>query len=200
MNAESKSPVTYIILIVAAIVIIGVGYAALSSNVPSKIKSTPTPTPIPEKTPEPTPKTPHKTPSPTPTPTKEVSTAPPTVTTGPSPVIKCELCHTNAKNFTPHKEGGKYCLNCHGSRVHSIHIGEGTVNLDCQTCHGFPPKIPKAEEGHVVCENCHAAPPNSLKPSYGNLIVVHLSRGKYCTNCHGSDVRGIHEEVLGTAK
>ena len=118
-----------------------------------------------------------------------------------STTIKCELCHTNPQNFTPHVNGGKYCINCHGSQVHYIHIGQGTVNLDCQTCHGFPPTIPTIQKGegpghYIVCENCHAAPPDNLKPSYGNLIVVHLSRGKYCTNCHGTDIGKIHAAAL----
>ncbi|MDP2840809.1 MAG: hypothetical protein Q8O17_00855, partial [Candidatus Methanoperedens sp.] len=52
--------------------------------------------------------------------------------------------------------------------------------------------------GHFsVCEQCHAPPPDSLKPSYGNLVTIHLSRGKYCTNCHGTDVAIIHATALG---
>jgi hypothetical protein len=118
--------------------------------------------------------------------------------------IKCELCHKNAENLTPHVNGGKYCITCHGSQVHSIHTGEGTVNLECNTCHGSPPKIPVVEKGegpghYIVCENCHAAPPDNLKPSNGNLIVIHLSRSKYCTNCHGTDIGEIHSSVLGNA-
>jgi hypothetical protein len=116
-------------------------------------------------------------------------------------VIKCELCHTNAQNLSPHVNGGKLCINCHGSQVHNIHIGAGTVNLDCNTCHGSPPKIPTIEKGegpghYSVCEKCHAAPPNNLEPSNGNLIVIHLSRGKYCTNCHGTDIGSIHAAAL----
>ncbi|MCZ7398498.1 MAG: hypothetical protein O8C62_02270, partial [Candidatus Methanoperedens sp.] len=52
---------------------------------------------------------------------------------------------------------------------------------------------------YSVCEQCHAAPPDSLKPSNGNLIVVHLSRGKYCTNCHGTDVGVIHMAAITNA-
>ena len=79
------------------------------------------------------------------------------------------------------------------SQVHNAHIGPSTIGLQCDTCHGFPPKIPTIDKngtgpGHYsVCENCHAAPPDSLKPSFGNLIVIHLSRTKYCTNCHDTD-------------
>jgi hypothetical protein len=113
--------------------------------------------------------------------------------------IQCENCHMNpTREYVPqaisvrgHVEGGKYCNNCHGSKVHDIHIGQGTINLDCKTCHGIPPTIPKAEEGHVVCENCHGYP-NPLEPSYGNLVDIHLSRGIYCINCHTEGFLNIH--------
>ncbi len=115
--------------------------------------------------------------------------------------IKCELCHTNPENIDQHVNGGKLCQSCHGSQVHYIHTGPGTVNLDCNTCHGIPPKIPVVAKGtgpghYIVCENCHAPPPNSLNSSLGNLIVIHLSRGKYCTNCHSMDIGKIHEAAL----
>lgn len=115
--------------------------------------------------------------------------------------IKCELCHTNPENIDQHVNGGKLCVSCHGSQVHNIHTGEGTVNLDCNTCHGIPPKIPVVAKGtgpghYIVCENCHAPPPNSLNSSLGNLIVIHLSRGKYCTVCHGMEIGLIHEAAI----
>ena len=118
--------------------------------------------------------------------------------------IKCELCHTNPENISFHINGGKLCVNCHGSQVHNIHIGTGTVNLDCKTCHGFPPTVPTVTKGegpghYSVCEKCHAPPPDNLKPSIGNLIVIHLSRGKYCTNCHGIDIGNIHAGVIANA-
>jgi hypothetical protein len=130
-------------------------------------------------------------------------TGTPNVTATPARVetIKCELCHTNPQDLPPHVNGGKLCITCHGSQVHSIHVGAGTVNLQCETCHGFPPTIPSVQNGtgpghYSVCENCHAPPPDSLKPSFGNLIIIHLSRGKYCTNCHGTDIGAIHEAAL----
>ncbi len=55
--------------------------------------------------------------------------------------IKCELCHTNSENIDQHVNGGKLCISCHGSQVHNIHIGEGTVSLDCNTCHGSPQRF-----------------------------------------------------------
>jgi len=96
-------------------------------------------------------------------------------------------------------------MTCHGSQVHNIHIGPSTVGLQCDTCHGFPPKIPTVDKsadgpGHYsVCENCHAPPPDNLKPSFGNLVNVHLSRAKYCTNCHGTDIGVIHAAKLANA-
>lgn len=77
--------------------------------------------------------------------------------------------------------------------MHNVHVGAGTPNLNCDTCHGFPPKYPitvneGAGSGHyVVCEQCHAPPPDSFKPSMGNIITIHLSRNTYCTNCHDTD-------------
>jgi len=149
------------------------------------------PAPTPAKTKTPTPKptktaTPKPTPKPTATPKK--AEAKPTK-------IECTLCHTKAPQYKPHVNGGQYCEKCHGSNPHKIHIGPGTINLDCTVCHGPPDSIhiPKPiEEGRVVCENCHAYP-DATKPSYGNLINIHLPRGKYCTTCHGTNVAGIHK-------
>ncbi|GFO97155.1 hypothetical protein ig2599ANME_1355 [groundwater metagenome] len=122
----------------------------------------------------------------------------------PIATIKCELCHTDSQNLAPHLAGGKLCINCHGSQVHSIHVGSGTIDMKCDSCHGPPQKItiPKVEKGEgpghfSTCEQCHAPPPDSLKPSKGELVMIHLSRGTYCTNCHGADVRRIHEATLG---
>ncbi|MCE8427955.1 MAG: hypothetical protein J5U19_06160, partial [Candidatus Methanoperedens sp.] len=135
--------------------------------------------------------------------TAAVST-PVTPTASKIETVKCELCHKDPQDLDPHLNGGKLCINCHGSQVHTIHIGTGTVNLDCSTCHGSPPKIPVVEKGegpghYSVCEKCHAPPPNSTQPSLGNLVVIHLSRGKYCTNCHGTDIGTIHEAKLANA-
>ncbi len=182
---DSKVPI-YIAILIAVILIGAGGYFVLGG--PSKLKGTPAPTS--ESTPSATATT-----TPGPVATTTVATAPAQAT------IKCELCHTDPQNLPPHVNGGKLCINCHGSQVHNIHIGPGTVGLQCDTCHGFPPKIPTVANGtgpgyYSVCENCHAPPPDSLKPSYGNLIVVHLSRGKYCTNCHGSDIGAIHAASL----
>jgi hypothetical protein len=120
--------------------------------------------------------------------------------------IKCELCHKESQNLVPHLNGGKLCVNCHGSQVHSIHIGTGTVDLKCDICHGPTQKItiPKVEKGEgpghfSTCEQCHAAPPDDLKPSNGNLVIIHMSRGKDCAICHSTDLAKIHASVLGNA-
>ena len=77
-------------------------------------------------------------------------------------------------------------------KSHDIHVGPGKLNgngLNCDTCHGFPlnPVTINSQGGpgeHSVCEQCHAPPPDVFSPSNGNLITIHLSRGKYCTDCH----------------
>ncbi len=188
---DSKVPI-YIAILVAVLLIAAGGYYVLGGKTKvTTITTTSTETPTPEQTAA-------STSTGTPAQTAVVA-APPKIET-----IKCELCHTNPQNLPPHVNGGKLCINCHGSQVHNIHIGPGTVGLQCDTCHGFPPKIPTVQNGtgpgsYSVCEQCHAAPPDSLKPSNGNLIVVHLSRGKYCTNCHGTDVGVIHMAAITNA-
>ncbi len=195
---DSKVPI-YIAILVAVILIAAGGYFVLGD--PSKLSKSPAETPVAtsEKTPSATLKeTPVKTAA-SPAGTPVVSTAPAKVET-----IKCELCHKDPQDLKPHVNGGKLCINCHGSQVHNIHIGPGTVGLSCDLCHGFPPKVPTVQKGegpgtYSVCESCHAAPPDSLKPSLGNLITVHLSRAKYCTNCHGTDIGAIHMASLTNA-
>ncbi len=185
-DKDTKAPV-YIAIIIALILVAAAGYYVLG---PKETRT------------DGTGKTPVETAAGTP-----VTTVTPSATLSPPPkveTIKCEICHTNPQDLKPHVEGGKLCINCHGSQVHNIHIGTGTVNLQCDSCHGFPPKIPTVEKGEgpghfSICEQCHAAPPDNLKPSYGNLVIIHLSRGKYCTNCHGTDVGEIHKAALANA-
>ncbi len=194
---DSKVPI-YIAILVAVLLIAAGGYFVLGGKTKftTITTETSTATPTPEKTAASTSK---ETPAQTGAQGTPVVAAPPKIET-----VKCELCHTNPQNLNPHVNGGKLCINCHGSQVHNIHIGPGTVGLQCDTCHGFPPKVPTVQKGegpgsYSVCEQCHAAPPDSLKPSNGNLIVVHLSRGKYCTNCHGTDVGVIHMAAITNA-
>lgn len=184
---DSKVPV-YIAILIAVILVAAAGFYVLGGN-PEESEEDGN---IPVATPGETPAHPGGTPS---------ATSPPTTPSTSVATIKCELCHTNSQNLVPHLNGGKLCINCHGSQVHTIHIGTGTVNLNCDLCHGSPPKVPKVEPGegpghYSVCEKCHAPPPDNLQPSNGNLVTIHLSRSKYCTNCHGIDVGIIHEKAL----
>ena len=198
MNAKDSKVPIYIAILVAVILIAAGGYYVLggTSKNGETVDGKVTPVPTTKGTAV------AATPAPTTAAgeTPAVVTAPPRVET-----IKCELCHTNPQDLKLHVNGGKLCVTCHGSQVHNIHIGPGTIGLQCDTCHGFPPKIPTVDKtadgpGHYsVCENCHAAPPDSLKPSLGNLITVHLSRAKYCTNCHGVDIGLIHAASLANA-
>jgi len=199
-DKDSKAPII-IAIVVAVILIAAGGYYVLGG------KFAPEKTPEGKETPSATTAKETSVASKT-TPEKITASAQtPAVTTAPAKVetIKCELCHKDAQDLTPHLNGGKLCVTCHGSQVHNIHIGTGTVGLECNTCHGSPPKIPTVDKsadgpGHFsVCENCHAPPPDSLKPSMGNLITVHLSRAKYCTNCHGTDIGVIHASSLANA-
>lgn len=169
---KSKIPL-YIAIVVAVFIIAASGYYFLSEEPPIKLAPTPIPTPV---------LTPAATVTPAITPAVVLAE-----------VVKCEICHVDAQNIVIHKNGGQFCANCHGNKTHDIHIGPGTVNLQCEPCHGFPPVIPTAEKGHVVCENCHAPPPDSLKASGGDIVAIHLSRQKYCTVCHNANIATIHK-------
>ncbi|MDO8725516.1 MAG: hypothetical protein Q7J35_05570 [Candidatus Methanoperedens sp.] len=195
MNEKDTKVPVYLAIIIALILVAAAGYYVLGGK-PGEEEDGVTPIETPENTPAAT--------HPGGTPQVSATAAPPQTSVA---TIKCELCHTDAQNLEPHMNGGKLCINCHGSQVHSIHIGSGTIDLNCDSCHGFPPKIPTVEKGDgpghfSVCEQCHAAPPDNLKPSNGNLVIIHLSRAKYCTNCHGTDVAKTHAAALGnkTAK
>lgn len=200
-DKDSKVPI-YIAILLAVIIIAAGGYY-LMGNEDTKPVSTEEKTPLSEKEKTETAKVTTATAKETPAKTGET---PAPVTAAPKvETIKCELCHKNPQELKPHVNGGKLCMTCHGSQVHNIHVGPGTVGLQCDTCHGFPPKIPTVDKsgdgpGHYsVCEKCHAPPPDSVKPSFGNLIVIHLSRSKYCTNCHGTDISVIHAAKLANA-
>ena len=196
---ESKVPIYIAILVALLIVAAGGYYLTSGSSIGGSSEDVPPETheaPVDANEEEDAPKPAHE---------NAVEAAPKPIAEKRVETIKCELCHTgknDALKVEQHVNGGKLCINCHGSQVHNIHIGQGTIGLNCDTCHGFPPSIPTVEKGegpgsYTVCEQCHAAPPNSLEPSMGNLIVVHLSRGKYCTNCHGNDIATVHMNSMG---
>lgn len=149
----------------------------------------PTPTPTPFKTATPTPTTPVSTPTPTPP-----LTTPTPKTTPPQPVaatVNCQVCHKKSSEYAAHKDGNG-CLKCHGTDPHKIHVGEGTINLECSVCHGPTDKltIPKGPEGQPSCVLCH----DSVDPTkpFKNYVNVHIPRGKPCTVCHTQDIAEIH--------
>ncbi|HID27630.1 MAG TPA: hypothetical protein EYP22_07430 [Methanosarcinales archaeon] len=103
-------------------------------------------------------------------------------------------CHVSGKPFVPqaislnqHTNGHKFCIICHGSHLHRFHIDL----VECSQCHGDPPTIPNMGNGNIVCNKCHGYP-DPLTPSNGNLLIIHQSRGIYCSNCHGSSAIQIH--------
>ncbi len=158
---------------------------------------------IPTPTPTPTPKaTPKATPTPTPKPTKTPISTVQEKTAQPTAKISCELCHTKAIDYPPHKEGGKYCLKCHGKPgmtvaevAHTVHKGV----IGCDVCHGKAPNltIPKPKfPGQSVCVNCHN-PKNPVEPCT-NLVEIHKG---HCEWCHTQPLNVIHkaadEKFLG---
>lgn len=113
----------------------------------------------------------------------------------------CESCHNDPQDLKPHVNGGNFCLDCHGGKVHDYHKGPDAVSVDCITCHGFPPIIPQVNKTDgtgsiIVCDTCHAPPPDSYKSSNGNLILIHQSRSTYCINCHGTEIGETHKKIL----
>ena len=172
-------------LVLIAAFITGCAQEEKPKATPTPVKETPKPTPTPAKKETP------KTGTPKPTPTAKPKTTP----KAEEQVVRCEVCHTKAVNYAAHVTGGQKCANCHGSDPHKIHVGPGTINIQCSVCHGQPPnvKVPKPlEKGRTVCENCHAYP-DPTKPSYGNLVNIHIPRGKYCTVCHGTNIASLHK-------
>lgn len=107
--------------------------------------------------------------------------------------VSCDICHarTSTEQLFPHREGGKFCAICHATNPHEIHVGEGTINLTCEFCHGedMAPIYP-IYPNQSVCVNCHD-PSNPLE-SCTNLVTIHLERGMYCTVCHIGDISEIH--------
>jgi len=145
-------------------------------------------------------KTPEATPEVTCPPCPECTPCPecPEVTAG---TVDCNACHSKSTEYVPHVNGGQYCFNCHGSDPHVIHTGEGTVNLECGVCHGTGTNFKTGEqfrqeagEGHTTCELCHD-PTDPVKPSNGNLVNIHIPRGKPCTVCHTQDLNVLHSKA-----
>jgi hypothetical protein len=102
----------------------------------------------------------------------------------------CEGCHLSGKKIYPqayqvkqHVEGGAYCLECH-TIDHNVHpMSPNNKNVTCESCHGASsPQVPTFRNG-TICVNCHDYP-DPLKPSNGNLIVIHRDRNVDCIKCH----------------
>ncbi|MGB8218057.1 MAG: cytochrome c3 family protein [Candidatus Methanoperedens sp.] len=103
----------------------------------------------------------------------------------------CEGCHLSGKKIYPqayqvkqHVEGGAYCLECH-TIDHNVHpMSPKNKNVTCGSCHGTAsPQVPTFRNGNISCANCHDYP-DPLKPSNGNLIVIHRERNVDCIKCH----------------
>lgn len=111
----------------------------------------------------------------------------------PEQTIDCVFCHINPEKLTKHINGGNYCVACHGSELHNLHIKDTTSKLTCKTCHRSNQLIPEKLPGHtIICDTCHGYP-EPLQPSYGNIITIHKTRGYTCDICHIQDIQSIHE-------
>ncbi len=111
----------------------------------------------------------------------------------PEQTIDCKICHIQLENLTKHMNGGNYCAACHGTEIHSLHITDTNSNITCNTCHGSNQEIPEKLPGHtVICDTCHGYP-DPLRPSYGNIITIHITRGYTCDICHIQDIQSLHD-------
>jgi hypothetical protein len=117
----------------------------------------------------------------------------PTFESIPEQTMDCKLCHIHPETLTNHMDGGEYCLKCHESDIHNIHLKDNTNDSICNACHGNNQTIPKPLPDHtVICDTCHDYP-NPSQPSYGNIITIHMTRGYSCTICHIQDIQNLHE-------
>ncbi len=116
----------------------------------------------------------------------------------------CEGCHLSGKKFIPqaynvkqHVEGGAYCLECH-KIDHNVHPINN--NVTCERCHGTKaPQMPVFRNGTIACAECHDYP-DPMKPSDGNLVVIHRPRSVDCTRCHTDSCLNCHNEMKNNAK
>ncbi len=119
----------------------------------------------------------------------------------------CEGCHLSGKPYTPqaytlkqHVEGGAYCLKCH-TIDHNIHpMTPRDKNVTCERCHGSAvPQVPQYRNGTIACAECHGYP-DALKPSNGNLVVIHRPREVTCIRCHTGSCLTCHNEIKNDTK
>ena len=111
----------------------------------------------------------------------------------PEQTVDCKLCHIQPESLPKHVKGGNYCKECHESDVHGLHLDVLTDTFTCDTCHGSNQTIPqKLPEHTVICDTCHNYPDPS-QPSYGNLIIIHITKGHTCNLCHIQDLQNLHK-------
>ncbi|MHC1604208.1 MAG: hypothetical protein ACXQTK_05890 [Candidatus Syntropharchaeales archaeon] len=128
----------------------------------------------------------------TPVPTTPVVTQTPVST--PVQQVSCLMCHEGSEDLDAHLHGGDKCLKCHktpGGDEADVHTVHPEAAVPCKLCHGMPPTVPQPVGDYTVCENCHAYP-DATASVEGNLVEVHIPRGKDCTVCHTGDVSAIH--------
>lgn len=107
----------------------------------------------------------------------------------------CNNCHYNEnRQYVPqadkienHLDASDFCIYCHVedassvsrdvyiNRVHELHKN---VYSDCSICHKT------YQTGEIRCGTCHA-PGDLLKPSNGNVFVIHNTANVGCKECHG---------------
>lgn len=124
--------------------------------------------------------------------------------------ISCNWCHRPkfTKKLPQHVNGGKYCMGspigpCHSAEkyggpnatVHTIH---NFTEVTCRMCHFRAGEITVPTKlKNSTCDRCHD-PDDPLKPSYGNLIEIHLGRNKSCRTCHAQPISVIHKMATRT--
>ncbi len=110
----------------------------------------------------------------------------------------CQVCHTLTDYW--HADGSlaihntdKVCTNCHDTSLgfkpinadHTTHVGAGTNDGTCITCHVGADVILDVHNGK--CEDCHTNPP-TLQWTPPNTTGIN-----YCTDCHDSDGPGAND-------
>ena len=53
--------------------------------------------------------------------------------------------------------------------IHKTHVGIGTINMNCDTCHGFPPKIYETPRD---CISCHPEPIPTFTPTVTTVAIA----------------------------
>jgi hypothetical protein len=110
----------------------------------------------------------------------------------------CLACHYNEnRTYVPqadmiagHLDASEYCIYCHVPNASKIpreelitglHELHKNIYSNCSICH----KTFATEE--IKCGNCHAE--DRLKPSNGNVFVIHTPVNIGCKDCHGEFIQ-----------